>query len=129
MKLPPFGKQLIDSNRAFSPHSIVYIFTGGSAWKNGNEHFKSPDNFDNALVLPPDHLPREYHWPVKNRIVLIKDSPIVSYNFKNKMEESLYLSTVNDYLEELVYYLYKAGASGISISLANNDLILIEKDI
>lgn len=60
--LPPYARQL----RAKG--GCIWLFTGPSAWE------WAANDTRNKLLLPPDHDPVRYRWPVAGKDVVILDT-------------------------------------------------------
>lgn len=61
-RLPPYARQL----RA--KESCIWLFTGPSAWE------WAANDTRNKLLLPPEHDPVRYRWPVADKDMLILDT-------------------------------------------------------
>lgn len=78
MKLPPYGKplhELLLSGKKLD--NSVYTFIGDKSWDKGqNSALIRPTR---TLILPPNHSPFSYTWPVKGcEILLIETSQLVT---------------------------------------------------
>lgn len=60
--LPPYARQLHPNG------NCIWLFTGPSAWA------WAANDRRNKLLLPPEHDPARYHWPVANKDVVILDT-------------------------------------------------------
>jgi hypothetical protein len=112
MKIPPYGKPLKALLEAGQiPGNDVYLYIGSHAWEKGL--LSAITKPDRTLVLPPNHLPEQYEWPVNGCDILIIES--------SSLERSL--------VEDIVYVLFISGAKqviSISPDLQSN---FYEKDL
>ncbi len=110
-KIPPYGKELYKlQQQGQRPTGSVYVWIGNYAWKKGQAFSVSMPN--RTLALPPWVSPGVYDWPVKDCDVLIHDT-----GFAEK-----------DYLEDLVYCLYKDGTDKVRLIAPDFKLTIYHKD-
>jgi hypothetical protein len=70
MKHPPYGRELASRLSFNNPPFLVAVCVGMDAWKRAKEQLNNPNDF-HALVMPPEHSPDEYIWPVSDQLVVI----------------------------------------------------------
>jgi hypothetical protein len=97
-KLPPCSKALCQSiKKGAVPEGFINLWIGTSAWELGTA--LSDLSPDKNMLLPAWLHPFDYFWPVRLCKILIVDT---SYQYASK-----------EYLEDLVYCLYKSGAEDV----------------
>ena len=110
-KIPPFGKSLFAlQQKHLKPISSVYLWIGDKAWQKGKAF--SPSRPVTNLILPPWECPTTYLWPVKDCDVLILETSFADL----------------EYVEDLVYCLYSAGAEIVRLIKVNDQLIVYHKE-
>ena len=109
LKLPPYGKYLDElQKQGIKYNNSVYIFVGENS-------FKKAQNFQisrpTTMCLPAYDCPSLYRWPVKDCEILIFDTSFCE----------------EDYLNDLAYYLFEAGASKIVLSTTDFKIITFNR--
>lgn len=61
-RLPPFARRLSPRDKC------IWLFTGPSAWE------WAANDTRNKLLLPPEHDPVHFRWPVTDKDVVIVDT-------------------------------------------------------
>ena len=93
LQIPPYARALYALQKSGKqPTNTVIVWMGAFAWKKGQAFINS--NPTRTLVLPPWENPRNYYWPVNKCDVLIYNTSPCDI----------------EYVEDLVYELYKCGA-------------------
>lgn len=109
-KIPPYGKALYNLQKSGNPPTnSINIWIGLNAWKKGQAFVASYPS--RTLVLPPWENPLEFYWPVNFCDVLIHDM--------GGAEE--------EYIEDLVFELYKCGADIVRYLAPNLTLSIYTK--
>jgi len=78
MKLPPYGRELVERLRFRNPPLHAVVCVGLNAWNRAKSWHQSPDKIP-AMVLPPDIGPNTLRWPVKNIPMVIEPGPGPSF--------------------------------------------------
>ncbi len=110
-KVPPYGKPLFAiQQKHLKPLGTVYVWLGNEAWQKGkNFSISMPER---TLIIPPWYCPTNYHWPVKQCDLLILDTGFAEL----------------EYVDDLVYCLYSAGAEVVRFINPNNQLTVYHKE-
>lgn len=110
MKLPPYAKNLLEQiSKGVVPSKFIYLWIGNKAWDLANRmSLLLPDR---TLLLPPWLPAYDYHWPVSLCKILIVDTGYAE----------------QDYIQEIVYSLYKNGAVEVRFLCPNFDLTIYKK--
>lgn len=110
-KLPPFGKPLAELQRqGLRPSNSINLFIGNRAWKKGADFSYSYPT--RTLILPPWLAADKYHWPVNQCEILIFDTGYAE----------------KQYVEELVFYLFKDNAEKIYLSSCDHKLTVYKRN-
>jgi hypothetical protein len=112
LKIPPYGKALYALQKSkVIKHHIVIVWIGLNAWKKAEKFFlKHPSG---TLALPAWESPDKYFWPVKNCDVLIEDTGYAE----------------DDYVDDLIYELYKCGAVIVQYAAPHSGLTIIQRSV
>lgn len=113
-KYPPYSaslKSLIA--KGYRPKNDVNLFVGLNAWQKGASF--SVMYPDRTLILPPWLSPADFLWPVMQCDIIIFDS---SYD-----------PAPEDYIDDLVWHLYKSGANAIRFVNSKSDVSIYHKDM
>lgn len=105
MKVPPYGKPLkalLDSGQL--QNNSIYLYIGNYAWERGR--LSSHSRTSRTLILPPNHSPLNYDWPVNGCDILMIETSLID----------------TEYIENLVNILFSYGA--IKATLISNDFLL-----
>lgn len=109
-KLPPYSKALFQSiKKGKIPAGFIYLWIGQNGWNIAGQ--LSEVFPDKTILLPPWLSPFDYMWPVKLCRILIIDT-----GYANR-----------DYIEELVYCLYKNGAEEVRFLCPEFNLTVFKK--
>ena len=110
-KIPPYALPLLRLQQdGVPPRNSINIFIGDKSWQKGKSF--SVTYPTRTITLPPWKSPANYQWPVMDCDILIHDTG--------------YAST--DYLDDLVYCLYKSGALIVRSIAPDFSLTVYEKD-
>lgn len=96
--LPPFGRQLPFGS------APVFVSTGNKPWKRASLRRSQGDS---VLVLPSDHCPTAYTWPVLDRYVCVTDQ-----------------GSGDDELRRLAITLLQAGARVVCIDREGAEFVI-----
>lgn len=94
--LPPYGRQLHPTS------NCIWLFVGPAAWEWGANDAR------NKLLLPPEHDPSNYRWPVAGKDVVILDT-----------------GAGDSYLRRIAWALLNAGAQRVGCIPRNADHYVI----
>lgn len=93
LQIPPYGKALYALQKSGQyPKNSINVWAGAFAWRKAQLFTASCPA--RTLILPPWENPENYYWPVNKCDVLINNTSPCE----------------DDYIEDLVYELYKGGA-------------------
>lgn len=108
-QLPPFGKSLQALlQQGTKLKNNIFLFLGINAWNAAQNVMRN----QHVLVLPPDHLPTEYEWPVQNYSVLAFDTGGLEPEF----------------IEKTAHTLLVAGATDVYVALFNHKLVIYRRN-
>jgi hypothetical protein len=111
LKLPPYSKELYKkSKKGILPSNDINIWLGKDAWKKANSFAISMP--DRLALLPPWDDPNIYFWPVMGCDVLLMDAG----------------GSDNEYIEDLVYYLYRHNANKVRLITHDFNFIIFHKE-
>jgi hypothetical protein len=71
MKLPPYGRELVERLKFNRIPDHVIVCVGLNSWPRANQWCNSPNNVW-PLVLPSGDDPRAYKWPVRELLVVVQ---------------------------------------------------------
>ena len=111
MQTPPYGKPLkalLEQGQL--PNNSVYLYIGQKAWDKGQ--LSAISRASRTLILPPNHSPLIYDWPVNGcDILMIETTPIDT-----------------DYIENFVDILFSHGAMKVTLIDINLLSTIYKKD-
>lgn len=110
-KIPPYSKNLFALQRqGLRPTGTINIWLGNEAWQKGKQgSIYKPLR---TLILPPWECPTIYQWPVNQCDIDIIDTGFAQI----------------DYVEDLAYCLYLAGADRVRFTDSDYKLTVYHKE-
>ncbi len=107
--LPPYGQRLqAYLQQGLIPKNSIFLFLGLQAWQKA----KAFNNTQVVLLLPPNHSPYNYQWPVQKCSVLAFDTGGLAPNT----------------IEQTAHALLLAGALSVHMVLFDYRLIIYRRD-
>lgn len=120
MRFPPFSKPLIHLiQHGKCPYGhLVIIYMGEGGWEKA--YYSSLRNPTSTLLLPLDHSPADYSWPVDQCFVCIyyeykNNCHLSDHEINHRIESKhhnseTYEEVIKDMVKDFSYILFKHGA-------------------